>query len=100
MNRRGAETQRGRERGERAMVDARIKILIADDPQHERCFAEIYVDDRFLAIVSDENPESGPTIELPGIGLDEERVTRSVPLAVFQRGVELALKRLYPERIP
>ena len=82
------------------MIDERIEILIASDDEHERCFAEIYVDGRFLANISDEDPENGPDIELPGVGLVEEVIIRSVPLAVFQRGIELALKRLYPERIP
>ena len=66
-----------------------FRIMIASDDDHERVFAEIYLDDKFVALVSQEHGPGEEEVELPGGGLDESLVRRNVPL----RGLEKALLR-------
>jgi hypothetical protein len=77
-------------------MDDRIRIIIADDQAHDHVFAEIYIDDQFVASISQEDGPDQLRIEFPGPGFDEELIARNVPLTVFQRGIERALARLFP----
>ena len=70
-------------------MDGEFKIMIASDDEHERVFAEIYLDDKFVALVSQERGPGEEEVELPGGGLVESLVRRKVPL----RGLEKALLR-------
>jgi hypothetical protein len=79
-------------------MDERIDVYIASDPDHEYCFAEIEVDGKFLALLSQEEGVDKLVIELPGLGLVEDLVIRCVPLEIFQRGVELAIAALKNRR--
>jgi hypothetical protein len=64
-------------------MDARYSVIIADDAEHERVYAEIQCNNKFLAIVSQEEGEDRLLVELPGLGLDEDYVVRQVRLTDF-----------------
>ncbi|MDZ4783137.1 MAG: hypothetical protein SGJ19_23065 [Planctomycetia bacterium] len=79
-------------------MDERIDVYIASDDAHEYCFALIEVDGKHLASLSQEEGVDKLVIELPGLGLVEDLVIRSVPLEIFQRGVERAVAALKNRR--
>ena len=71
-----------------------LSILIASDDQHTRVFAEIYFDDKFVALVNREKGSGNEEIEFPGIDLVEDLVLRKVPLKFLQEAVQRSIERL------
>ncbi len=69
-------------------------MIIADDPDHEKCYAEIYRNRKFFALISQEDGPDRLIVELPGIDLYENQVTRQVPLGDFITMLEQAARRL------
>lgn len=69
-------------------------VVIASDPDHEKVYAEIYCNDRFVALVSQEHGPHVKVLELPGPGLDEQLVSRKVDLVGFQQALEQAARML------
>ena len=69
-------------------------IIIASDPEHDKVFAEIQFDNRFVALVSQEDGPGQLKVELPGLGLDEACVLRIVPLGEFVTALEKAAEKL------
>ena len=65
-------------------------VMIASDMDHERVYAEIYCDGRFVVLVSQESGLHSKMLEFPGPGLEEGLISRKVDLEGFQRAVELA----------
>ena len=79
-------------------MPSRWSVIIASDPDHERVYAEVSCDDKFVAVVSQETGRDHFRVELPGLGLDENQVGRNVDLAGFIRALEAAAKKLAGER--
>jgi hypothetical protein len=75
-------------------MDGKYEVIIADDPDHDKVFAEIHRDNKFLALISQEDGPDRLKIELPGLGLDESQIVRQVPLADFIAVLEQAAKKL------
>ena len=75
------------------MASEETRIQIASDPDHENVCAEIYVADKFVALLSHE-PNSEQRLEFPGVGQDEALLQRTVALDVFLRAVEQAREAL------
>jgi hypothetical protein len=75
-------------------MDARYRVIIADDSDHENVFAEIYCENRFVATISQEDGPNHLKVEIPGPGLDESQILRQVVLADFVAALEYAAKRL------
>ena len=71
-----------------------IHIVIADDPDHEKVYAEIFIRDKFVALVSQEKGLDVLEVEFPGPGLMESQILRRVGLAEFQKALTLATERL------
>ena len=69
-----------------------IRVAIASDQEHEKVVAEIYREDRFVALVSQDDGEL--VVEIPGPDLDEGCICRSIPLEELQQALELAKRRL------
>lgn len=51
-------------------------FLIANDNEHEKVFVEIYYDDKFVALINQENGLNNLEIEFPGEGLVEDLINR------------------------
>ncbi|MBI5870840.1 MAG: hypothetical protein HZB44_07795 [Actinobacteria bacterium] len=64
-------------------IDEKFEIIIADDPEHEKVYAEIILEGKFLAIVSQESGPENLMVELPGLGLVESLVMRNLELDSF-----------------
>ena len=69
-------------------------ITIASDAEHEKVFAEIYHQGKFVALVSQENGLDQPNVEFPPPGVDETMITRAVDMAGFQQALIAAMKKL------
>jgi hypothetical protein len=75
-------------------MDGNYEIIIADDPDHDKVFAEIYRNNKFLALVSQDDGQDRLKVELPGLGLDEGQVVREAPLVDFVAMLGQAAKKL------
>ncbi len=69
-----------------------FRIQIASPPDRERVVAEIYAEERFVALVAhSENPENGKfEIEFPGPEVDQDLVQRTVDLDTLLHAVARA----------
>jgi hypothetical protein len=75
-------------------MDGHYEVIIADDPDHDKVFAEIHRNNKFLALISQEEGLDRLVVELPGPGLDESQIVRQVPLADFKAVLDQAAKKL------
>ncbi len=75
-------------------MDGNYEVVIADDADHDKVFAEIHHNNKFLALVSQEGGHDRLMVELPGPGLDESQVVRQVLLADFIAALGQAAKKL------
>ena len=73
-----------------------IEIIIASGPDHEELVAEIMVNGRFLALVSQEQGIAKAKVEVPrgDEGMDETAIVRQVSPATLNKGVEMAINKL------
>jgi hypothetical protein len=69
-------------------------FTIADDCEHEKVFVEIYYNEKFVALISQEHGLDDLEIEFPGTNLVESLITRRVPLKDFLDLVNQAATRL------
>ncbi len=75
-------------------MDGNYEVIIADDPDHDKVFAEIHRNGKFLASISQEDGPDRLKVELPGPDLDERWIVRQVPLVDFIAVLEQAAKKL------
>jgi hypothetical protein len=75
----------------------RFHVMIASDLDHERVYAEVYWDEKFVALVSQERGAGKEVLEFPGPGLKEDLICREVDLDGFLQAVELAVRKLAGE---
>lgn len=78
-------------------MDGNYEVIIADDLNHGKVFAEIHRNNKFLALISQEDGPDRLKVELPGPGLDESQIVRQVPLAEFITMLGHAAKKLVGE---
>ena len=71
-----------------------FSVMIASDLDHEKVYAEIYCNDKFVALISQEGPSTDKVLELPGPGLEEEQICRQVDLKGFLNALQLAVQTL------
>ena len=69
-------------------------FLIANDDEHKKVFIEIYYNDKFVALINQEQGLNNLEIEFPGEGLVEDLIIRKVPLKIFLELVAEAGKKL------
>ena len=76
------------------MNDSGIEILLSSDSSYEELTAEIFYNDKFIALLNQDDGLENLKIEFPAVGLDESMVLRKVDLTILEQGLELAKKRL------
>jgi hypothetical protein len=74
-----------------------FEVILASPPEYEALTAEIFFDGKFVALVSQERGLDQLQFEIPGTGLDEDKIARKVDLKGFLQTVEIACKRLRGE---
>jgi hypothetical protein len=68
-----------------------LDVRVSFDPDYEDMVAEIYIDGRCLALISQDEGRDRPTIEIysePAMGI------RKLPLAELEAAIALAKRRL------
>jgi hypothetical protein len=78
-------------------MDTTYNIIIADDPNHEKVFAEIRSGYKVIASISQEAGPDQLQVELPGPDSDEKCILRHVPLADFLALLQAAARKLLGE---
>ena len=71
-----------------------FELLVASPPEYENLVVEIYYEGKFVALIADERQNGDFIIEMPGVGLDEQRIVRRVELQGFLDAVKQAQDRL------
>ena len=75
-------------------MPSNFNIVLASPSEHRELVAEIYIDGKFVALISEERGSGLFDLETPGAGLVETNVTRRVDLPRFMAAVEQACKQL------
>ncbi len=70
------------------------KILISSDPSYENLVAEIYYNEKFVALINQEQGENKLEIEFPDTRVDENFVERKMPLSFLTQAIEEAVRKL------
>ena len=74
-----------------------IEIITASELGYEKLTAEIYINDKFVASLNQEAGLDNLVIEFPAADAYEDAVQRNVDLADFEKGLELAKRRIRNE---
>lgn len=71
-----------------------VKIQVCSDTDFEQLIAEIYIDDKFVALVSQDEGVNNLQIEFPGPGQNESAITRKVDFDVLCHALSKARSEL------
>jgi len=71
-----------------------FRLLIASPYDYERLVCEIYYQDLFVALVSQETALGEFKLETPGTDLVQERILRKVEWSSFRLAVDRACEKL------
>ena len=67
--------------------NSQFRVMIANDDDHEKVFAEIYFGDDFVALLSQEDGIEKMLVEIPGSEFSEQHLARKVDLDGFRRAL-------------
>jgi len=76
------------------MNDSGIKILLSSDSDYEELTAEILYNGKFIALLNQDDGVENLRIEFPATDVEEDMVLRQIDLATFEKGLELAKKKI------
>lgn len=75
-------------------MDSDIEIVIAGDPNHQELIAEIYIGNKYVAHVSQDEGADKLRINFPDRDADDQAVSCEVNLTTFKLAIKLAEERL------
>jgi len=76
------------------MNDSNIRILLSSDSDYEKLTAEIYYEDKFIALLNQDNGLDCMKIEFPDTNVKEELVLRKIDLAIFEKALLEAKRKI------
>ena len=76
------------------MSDSGIEILLSSDSDYEELTAEIFYNGILIALLNQDDGTGSLKIEFPSVGLDESMILRKIDLTIFEKGLELAKKKI------
>ena len=76
------------------MTETYTEILITSDSDYEKLTAEIYCEDKFVALLNQDNGLDNIIIEFPGNNVTEDAVLRKLELSIFEKAIAEAKSRL------
>jgi hypothetical protein len=79
------------------MSEPYFSVVLSSDSNYDALIAEIYLDGKLVAIVSQERGPGLFEIETPSPSRCEKEICRKADLSGFKNAVELACKRLKGE---
>lgn len=65
----------------------KYKIVICSPPNYNNLVAEIFFEDKFVALVSQEISKSNFELEFPGSNLDESQILRKIDVDGFFQAI-------------
>jgi hypothetical protein len=71
-----------------------IRIDVCSDIEFEHLIAEIYIDGKFVSLISQEDGRDNLKIEFPKVGVSEDSTSEQFDLEQFMRAVQQAKERL------
>jgi len=69
-------------------------VVIASDSEHEKVFAEVYFQGKFVALISQEKGLDQLRVEFPSSDVDETMIVREVDMDGFKQALITAAKKL------
>jgi hypothetical protein len=75
-------------------MNSAIKILVCSDTDYEQLIAEIYIDNKFVALVSQDNGVNDLQVEFPGCDQNQDAVGRKFDFNLFRDALERARTEL------
>jgi hypothetical protein len=72
----------------------KYKIIICSPPNYDNLVAEIFFEEKFVVLVSQEISKSNFELEFPGINLDESQILRKVDVGGFSQAITQACAML------
>ena len=75
-------------------MNERIKILVCSDTEYEQLIAEIYIDGKFIALLSQENGADDLQLEFPDRAQNFAIISRKVDCSLLRIGIEAAQTQL------
>ena len=76
------------------MNDSGIEILLSSDSDYEELTVEIFYNDKFIALLNQDDGIENLKIEFPASECDENVVLRTIDLTILEQGIALAKKKL------
>lgn len=76
---------------------SKYRIQVASDTDYEELIAEIYVDERFVALVNQEHGKTDLRVDFPGPEQNQAALLRSVPLGTLLDALAAAKAQLLEE---
>jgi len=70
------------------------EIVIASDDEHEKVYAEIYFQEKFVVLLSQKEGSGNLKLEFPDCNLNQEAITKIIPLNNFINLIEKAKLKL------
>jgi hypothetical protein len=77
-----------------------VTFVVADDPDHEHVFIEIYYKDKYVGRILQEKGRENEEFETADADLDQSLVERVIPLKALLDALPVALQRLRGEIPP
>lgn len=79
------------------MNDSKIRILLSSDSDYEKLIAEIYYEDKFIALLNQDEGLDSMKIEFPDLNVKENLVLRKVDLEIFEEALKEAKRKIKAE---
>jgi hypothetical protein len=77
----------------------KYNIIVASDDKYDKVVIEIYYNEKFVGLISQEEGKDKLQIEFPSIDVKENVVIRKIPLNEFLKIIEEAKNILFEESI-
>ncbi|WP_419905311.1 hypothetical protein [Kiloniella sp.] len=76
------------------MSDSDIKILLSSDGSYDELTVEIFYKDQFVALINRDGGIENLKIEFPSKCVDENLISRTIDLNIFEKAIELAKEKI------
>ncbi|ASF45332.1 hypothetical protein [Methylovulum psychrotolerans] len=75
-------------------MNDKVRILLSSDSDYEKLVAEIYYEDKFIGLLNQDDGLDCMKIEFPDQNVQENLVLRKVDLAIFEKALKEAKRKI------
>lgn len=79
------------------MINSKIRTVLSSDPDYEKLIVEMYYDDKFIALLNQDDGLENVKIEFPSPCCDEQSIISKMSLQEFEECLEASKNRLLDE---